>query len=280
MDISKVLIALDSSADTRSLEGVGFASVPLKIITSQKEYVDDETLDTRAMIKELAAYSGKSGTSCPAPDDWIKAFGEYEYIFCVTITGTLSGSNNSANLAKREYEEVHPDRKVFVLDSLSAGPELMLIAERIRKLVLDGKSFEDVCAETEEYAKSTALIFMLESMRNLANNGRVSPIVAKIAGLLGIRVVGKASAKGDLEPLEKSRGSIKAIASIVSQMKKCGYRGGAVRIGNVENVSGAENLKQMLLKEFPEADITVYPSMGLCCFYAEKGGLMIGFEHG
>ena len=67
---------------------------------------------------------------------------------------------------------------------------------------------------------------MLESMKNLANNGRVSPIVAKLAGMLGIKVIGKASREGTLEQIEKCRGAAKALPSIVENMISLGRESG------------------------------------------------------
>ena len=155
---------------------------------------------------------------------------------------------------------------------------MKLLIEKIAELYLNGKSFEDICQKFSDYSKSTALIFMLESMRNLANNGRVSKIASKAAGILGIRAVGKASAKGDLELLDKCRGQEKAISSIYKTMIDLGYSGGKVRIANCLNEKGALNLKELILNDFNNADIEVYSCGGLCSFYAEKGGLLIGLE--
>ena len=201
MNLTKTKIVADSSCDIFNLENISFETAPLKIITSQKEYVDNDSLNVLEMVDFLQNYKGKSSTSCPNADDWLSAFGDAENVFCVTITGTLSGSYNSAMLAKKTYEETYPDRKVFVLDSLTTGPEMHLIIEKLQELITAEKEFDEVCREIKKYSKRTGLLFMLQSMKNLANNGRISPIAAKMAGILGIRMVGKASDKGDLEAL-------------------------------------------------------------------------------
>ena len=271
-------IVTDSSADRIALGGVSIATAPLKIITDEKEYLDDINLDVEEMVEALLKYSGKSSTSCPNPDDWLNSFGDEKEIICITITAELSGSYNAACIAKDIYEEKYPDRKVFVFNSLSTGPEMKLLIKKIAELYLNGNSFEDICKEFSEYSKSTALIFMLESMRNLANNGRVSKLASKAAGILGIRAVGKASNKGDLELLDKCRGQDKAISSIIKTMKELGYSGGKVRIANCLNQIGAQKLKELILTNFKNADIEIYSCGGLCSFYAEKGGLLIGLE--
>ncbi len=278
MDFTDIKIVADSSADLNFLDDISFASAPLKIITNEKEFVDDVNLDVEYMADFLQSYSGKSSTSCPNTADWLDAFGDAKYVFCITITATLSGSYNAACLAKQAYEETYPDRKVFVLNSLTTGPEMVLILNKFKECVLSGMSFENSCKYAEEYSKQTGLIFMLESLNNLANNGRVGPLVAKMAGFLGIRMVGKASHKGDLEPLNKCRGEKKALNTIVERLIDLGYNGGRIRIMHCINENAALTLKALVTEKFPTAKVEIGKSRGLCTFYAEKGGLLIGFE--
>lgn len=269
-------IIVDSSANMAMDTTV--SSVPLKIITDEKEYVDDAALNTTAMVWDLQSYSGKSSTACPSPQDWLDAFDDKPYVFCIAITSNLSGSCNAANIAKADYEQEFPDRKVCVIDTLSTGGEMELIAEKLQEWIAADLSFADICQKVQAYQQQTGLMFMLESMKNLANNGRVSKIAAKAAGILGIRVVGKASDVGTLEPMEKCRGEKKALASIVTIMTQLGYEGGKVRISHCLNEAAADSLKAALLALHPQADIRIRPIGGLCSFYAEKGGMIIGFE--
>ena len=274
----KIKIVTDSSSDVLTLDGVDFESAPLKIVTGEKVYLDDSSLDVEGMVNDLATYKGKSSTSCPNPDDYLRAFGDADEVYCVTITGSLSGSYNSALVAKNTYEKENPTRRVYVLNSLSTGPEMALIIERMRALILEGHSFDSITAAIDEYTTHTGLFFVLESMRNLANNGRVSPIVAKLAGMLGIRVVGRASDRGDLEMLSKPRGERNTLTEVIVQLRKNGYNGGAIRIAHAMNEPFAKSLADTVAKEFGATDITVYSLRGLCSFYAERGGLIIGFE--
>ncbi len=278
MDINKVKIVADSACDLVSLDGVNFNVAPLKIITDNKEYIDDTMLDVEKMVTELKEYRGRSSTSCPNATDWLEAFGDAEFVFCVTITGTLSGSYNAAVLAKETYEEEHKGRQVFVINSLSAGPEITLMIRELQRLILEGGEFETVCQSINEYVKNTGLLFMLESMQNFANNGRVKPAVAKMAGLLGIRVVGKASDVGDLQPLNKCRGAEKALKTIVEHLQNAGLKKGRVSIAHCFNETVANKLAHDIEVNFPEAQITIHTLRGLCSFYAERGGILVGFE--
>ena len=271
-------IVSDSSADLTAFSAVPFASVPLKITTSKAEFVDNAELDVSDMIGRLEKYSGRSGSACPNVNDWLDAFADAENIFCVTITSGLSGSYNSACIAANEYLQAHPERHVYVIDTLSTGPESAILIEKLGQLILAGKSFDEIVAEVKRYQNTTHLIFALESLHNLANNGRVNRVVGKITGLLGIRIVGKASLQGTLEITNKVRGAEKTIVEILKNMEQTGYNGGKVRIHHCENRTSAESLCNRLLQKFPKAEIIISTTRALCSFYAERGGLLVGYE--
>ncbi len=273
-------IVADSAADLFTLDCVPFSAAPLKVITAEREFRDQEGLDVAGMVEYLKNYADKSTTSCPNPADWLQAFGEAERVLAVTLTSGLSGSYNAALAAKQIYEAEHPGRRVFVVDSLSAGPGETMLVEKLEELVLAGRDFGDICREIQEYRKKTGLVFVLESLTNFANNGRVSPALAKLAGLLGICLVAKASEEGTIELTEKCRSRKRAADSVVKQLKAHGFRNGKIRIAHCFNESGALELKAKILEVFQPSDIKIYRTQGLCSFYAEKGGLLVGFENG
>lgn len=271
-------IISDSSSDLFNLDSAAFSSVPLKIITDEKEYVDTAALNVDEMVADLKKYSGVSRSSCPNTEDWKNAFEDYDGVFCVTITSGLSGSCNSANMAVNEYVSKDSQKKGFVIDTLSAGPEIALIVEKLHELIVSGIDFDEIKSKIMEYKNKTHLIFSLESLRNLANNGRVSMAVAKFAGLLGIRAIGKASLQGTLEMTDKVRGAKNSLATVFKNMLSTGYIGGKVRIHHCQNSDAAKGLAQMIKDKFPRASVIIEKTGALCSFYAESGGLLVGFE--
>ncbi len=274
----KIRITADSSANVLALERVPFAAAPLKVITAEKEFVDTGALDVSSMLDYFSQYKGKSKTSCPNPADWMEAFGDADDVFCVAITSGLSGSYNAACIAKQMYEAEHEGARVCTIDSLSAGPELTLIVEKLQEMICSGMAFEEICTAIEAYQQKTGLLFMLESLNNFAANGRVSPAVAKIAGVLGIRIVGKASDQGTLEPTDKCRGDVKSLSTIVARLKENGLSSGKVQIAHCRNEQAALKLESMIHAEIPGATVTIGENRGLCSYYAEIGGLLVGYE--
>ncbi len=273
----KFRIVADSSSNVLTLPGQDYVSVPLKIVAA-REYVDKEGMDLSAMMEELKAYKGKSGTSCPNVGEWLEAFGDAEYVFGITITKNLSGSYNAAHQAAEAYMEEHPGRKVFIFDSLSAGPELMLIAEKIRQCEAEGDDFETTKARVLDYHNHCHTLFCLESLLNLAKNGRVPMAVAKITGVLGIRLCGEAQG-GTIAPVQKPRGPKKATQTMAELIKERGFFDGAkLRIAHCFALEQAQDLANVLLAQFPSAKVTIEQTTALCSFYAESGGLIVGFE--
>lgn len=270
-------IVSDSSSNLFDLPDVPYACIPMKIITSEQEYADTPELDVPGMVEALKHVSGRTGSSCPNTHEWLEAFGDADCIFGITITSKLSGSYSAAVQAGEEYMAAHPNARVCILDSLSAGPELQLVIEKLREYILAGMDFEDIERSIRAYMNHTHLVFSLKSLTNLARNGRVSPAVAKIAGVLGIYVVGRPK-EGTLEPAHKCRGEKKVLRTLIDELKNAGYCGGKVRIAHCLNPEAAAQLKAALRELYPHCDVLIDVCKGLCSYYAEIGGMLVGFE--
>ena len=274
----KLKIVSDSSSDLLKLDNADFDFSPMKILTDEREFVDDRNLNINEMATYLENYKGKSRTSCPNPSDWLEAFGDADDIICVTITSALSGSYNSACVAKQIYEAENEGKRVFVLDTLSAGPEITLIVKKLEEYLKNGMNYDTVCGHIKAYIKQTGLVFMLKSLNNFANNGRVSPLVARIAGFAGICIVGKASDEGTLEPTHKCRGEARSMETIIKDLSAMGLKNGKVSVAHCQNEEGALKLKNLIAEKFKNAQVEIHKLRGLCSFYAEKGGFLVGFE--
>ena len=271
-------IVSDSSSNIFHMEGANYTTVPMKIITGEKEYLDNESLDVRGMVDDLLSYKGKSGSSCPNAQEWLDAFGDADVVFGVTISRNLSGSFNAAQQAAQDFAEEHPGSKIHIFDTLSAGPEMAMVVEKIAELVNKGLSFEEIVAGVREYQNHCHILFCLESMNNLARNGRVNPAVAKIASVLGIRACGDAQ-NGQIIPSQKPRGQKKATQTLAAMIRERGFTNSSwLRIAHCFGETQAQLLIDEVKKDFPDARYTVEPTGALCSFYAEEGGLMIAME--
>lgn len=268
----------DSSCDTRKYNDTNIDIASLRIYTEERDYLDDENLDIHEMLDYLLNYKDRSYTACPSTESWLNAFEGGDEIYVVTMTSSLSGTYNSACVARDLYLEDHPNSKILIVDTLSTGPEMRLMLEKIIDLKKSGKSFGFIENEVKHYLSSTRLFFAFKSLHNLAQNGRVNKIVASLIGKLNISIIGTASTEGTIEPITKSRGVKNVFAKLIEEMSKAGFSGGKVRICHVENEELAQDFGEALKKLFPSLDINIYPAKGIVSYYGERGGIVIGCE--
>ena len=275
----RYIIVSDSSSNIFTIPGADYKTVPMKVI-AEKEYLDAPGLDVGGMVQDLKKFKGKSGSSCPNVQEWLDAFEGADGIFCVTISKNLSGSYNSASQAVQTWLEENPGKRAYAFNGLSAGPEQAMLCEKLAQLIAEGHDFDTIVKKAEDYSNHTHIAFRLQSLTNLARNGRVNPAVAKIVGALGIRVMGTAQG-GQIIPIHKIRGDRKAIPVVVEMMKERGFYDGAIlRIAHCFGEEPALMLRDAVLAEFPNTKFILEPTTALCSFYAEEGGLMIAFEGG
>ena len=244
-----------------------YQSVPLKIL-GQQEYIDDGSQDVAEMVHHLKHFKGKSSSSCPNVSDWLDAFEGHQCIFAVTITQRLSGSYNAAVQAANTYREEHPDARIFVIDSMAAGPEMAMIVDKIRTLMDQGLDPDQVMEQVKDYQSHLYTLFCLESLTNLARNGRVNPTVAKLAGVLGIRVCGEAQ-QGQIVPIHKARGAKKALNTLVEMIVERGFHDGCLlRVAHCFAPETAQTLGDAILEKVPGARFQMETTGVLCSYYA------------
>lgn len=271
-------IVADSSCDMWELNGVDFAVAPMTISTDNKHYVDNQELDVHLMSEELAKYKGVSHTACPSVGSWLDCYEGFDEVFVITLTGAMSGTYNSAMTAKGIYEEENENVKVHVFDSLSTGPEMRLLIEKLKEMIEEDLPFEEIVEKGQDYLNHTRLFFALKSLHNFAMNGRVSKAVASAIGVLNISIFATASEEGTIQQISKCRGEKKVVKSMIEHLENAGYHGGKVRISHADNLKLAHSVRDKILELYPHADIIVYPMGGLCTYYAEIGGLLVGCE--
>lgn len=276
--MENIKLIIDSSSNMKSDPDHNVEVVPLTISFGGKDYIDDQNLNIREFLNDMNQNQIAGKTTCPSIQAWLNALEGTEKAIIITMTSGMSGTFSSALQAKTMYEEKHPTSQIIVVDSRSAGPELTIVLHGIEKMIQGDIRFVDLEEVIAKFRMRTHLLFILQSLHNLSLNGRVSPVVAKVAGLLKINLIGTASKEGKLEPLTKARGMKKAMRELLKYMKDDNYHGGEVIIDHCENEKDAEIIKDKILAEYPDARVTIRPIRGLCSFYAEEGGIMVGFH--
>ncbi|HFI0148951.1 TPA: DegV family protein [Streptococcus suis] len=275
-------IVVDSGCDYRQLKNLApdteFINIPLTIQVGDQAFVDDANLDIDYMMEVMEASKSAAGSACPSPQAYQAAFEGAENIIVMTITGGLSGSFNAARVARDMYVEEHPEVNIHLIDSLSAGGEMDLIVDEINRLIATGMEFDELVQAITTYQENSKLLFVLAKVDNLVKNGRLSKLVGTVVGLLNIRMVGEASSEGKLELLQKARGYKKSVVAAFEEMKKAGYNGGRIVMAHRNNDKFFQQFSELVKSTFPNAIVDQVATSGLCSFYAEDGGLLMGYE--
>ena len=262
----------DMKADGR------FQSVPLELEVDGYHVVDDESFDQLEFIRRVKESRHSPKSSCPSPQRYVEAYlGEAEHVYVVTLSGKLSGSYNSAELAKKLYLEEHMAKQIQVFDSCSASIGETLIAEKIQESEEAGKSFEEVVAETEKYIKDQQTFFVLETLETLRKNGRLSNLKAWVAGALNIKPVMGATPEGTICQLGQARGMAKAldymVNEIVKRTKECEKK--ILSIAHCNCPERAKQVKEKLEKLAKFKDIRIVDTAGVSTMYANNGGVIV-----
>ena len=254
-----------------------FDIIPLILHVDNEDFVDTPDLDTKNLIEKVAQ-STSSSSACPAPGAYAEKFAGADNVICFTISSELSGSYNSAFQGRLLALEENPEANIHVFDTRSAGGEMDLLVHKAVDLVREGKEFDDVIANLNEYHKKTYVGYMLKSIENLVKNGRVNKIVGSLVGLLNIHVIGVRSEEGTIEMSNRARGEKRALDTFVKDLLEAGFNGNILEVSHVNNKELADKLVAKMLEHFPNTRVRISSTSGLCSFYAERGGLIVGYE--
>ncbi len=278
----KYKIIADSSCDLDKnyLDGTGidFGIAPLTINVNGKDFVDDKNLDIKTMLNAVGAYKGKSTSTCPSPNHYYEELNGADKYFILTISSKLSGSHNSATVAKNMLK--NPD-DCFVLDSKATSGVLVLIVDKLVQLIHSNLEYEDICKEIEDYSKSRLeLYFVLDKFDNLAKNGRVSPAQALIASALSIKPICVAQ-DGEIKFAKKAIGikwALKILVKEIAAKIKTMFEKNCV-ISHCFNENTAKALEKEIAEKYKFRSIRTISMKGLCSFYALEKGIIVCFEN-
>lgn len=274
--MKKIITDSAANLNVTTLNGIEYQSVGLTLVCGDKVFLDGADFDQAEFDKFIENSSTEIKSSCPSVESYLAAIGDADEVYIFTISSALSGSYNTAQTAKKMILEEDPNRKIHVFDTKAAGPAERMAAVKASELLNEGVDFSEVVAQVQAYIDHLKLFFSLQSLTNLANNGRINKTVAKLAGVLKINVLGWANEEGKIEQLGKARGAKRAYQSLVDILVKHNLNSKKVVIDHANNEKGALALKDLIQAKYPDCQIEIGICTALCSFYAEKSGLMVG----
>ena len=253
-------------------------SAPLTLQVDEHQIVDDDTFDQADFLKKAAASPNCPKSACPSPDYYREAFARAEKrAYAVTLSAELSGSYNSAVLAKDLLLEEHPDMQVHIFNSRSASVGETLITRKIQECEEAGMDFAKVVETVEQYIDSQNTYFVLESLDALRKNGRLSNLKAFVATAFKIKPVMGSTPEGSIVQLDQARGMNKALVKMVNYAAEAAEDPEEKILGitHCNCPERAEAVKKAILEKISVKDVILLDTAGVSSLYASDGGVIV-----
>ena len=272
-------IVVDSCCDLTAevAKNPHIVKVPLNLMVDDYNIVDDETFDQADFLKKVRESKNCPKSACPSPESFKNEYeAENTDIYVVTLSAELSGSYNSAELAKNLYIEEGGKNNVHVINSMSASCGEGIIALKIMELVEEGNSFEEVVEKVDKYTAGVSTYFVLESLDTLRKNGRLTNLQAIVANALNIKPVMSAE-EGKIIKLDQARGINKALSKMIEVIKNktVDPETKILAIAHCNNYERAEYVKSEIEKVMKLKDIIIVDTAGVSSLYANEGGIIV-----
>lgn len=252
--------------------------VPFSMLLDGVNYTDDSALDIPRFVAAIQASKHVPKSACPSPDAFAERFRKAMNVFAVTLSGKLSGSYNSAMIAKELVESEDPRRKVHVFDSQSASAGEIAISLKIRECIEANMDFDAIVAKVSAFISEMKTLFILENLDTLIKNGRMNKIVGYVASVMSMRPI-MCAEHGEIKLLEKARGSVRAFTRLVDLIgENCtNFADRTLVITHCNNERQANFIKAEAQKRYNFKAIHICPTRGLSSMYANDGGVIIAF---
>lgn len=253
--------------------------IPLTLMVDDKEYVDNEEFNQKEFLKAMKDSPNSPRSACPSPDDYMREYSGEGDIYVVTLSSELSGSNNSAELAKKLYLDENPKKNIAIFNSRSASVAQTLITMKIKEFISEGYLFDDVVEKVNTFRSEMKTKFVLESLDNLRKNGRLSHLQAIVASVLNIKPVMGATLEGTITKFEQARGITRALVTMAKIIEKDVIKPQEriLGIAHCNCIERAHFVKDEIMKRVPFKDCFIVDTAGVSTMYANDGGIITAY---
>lgn len=274
------VIVMDSCGErtAKMREDERIIPAPLTMQVDEFMIVDDDTFDQADFLQKIAASPNCPKSACPSPDYYKEAFDKSnDRAYAVTLSAELSGSYNSAMLAKELILEERPDMKIHVFNSRSASIGETLITHKIQELEAAGVPFEQLVEQVETYIDGQNTHFVLENLETLRKNGRLSNLKAFVASALKIKPVMGATPEGTIIQLDQARGINKALVKMVNYIVEAVEKPEekVLAISHCNCAERGRMVRDAILERISVKEVIFLDTAGISSMYANDGGIIV-----
>jgi DegV family protein with EDD domain len=257
-------VVLDSTADLPDPQGrhPNWRVVPLYVRFGDETFREYVELSAEDFYVRLQTASEPPRSSQPTPADFAAAYEElagYEKIFCVLISGKLSGTLESARLGA----ESSGDQRVTVIDSGVTSGGTVILADALQRRLEGGTMEEELLEVVERFQRTRGLLFTVETLEYLVRGGRLGKAQGLAGQLLSVKPILHFQ-DGEVAPLKRVRGRAKALAELERLFLEATEDTPDLHVGVAHAVApaDAEDLVRRVRAERPRASLDFVEMLG------------------
>ena len=217
-----IRLLVDTAADytLKELEERNISLVPLTVMINEKSYLDTVELDRNDFYQMLENGADFPKTSQPSPQTYAEIFEDAkakgDEIICITISSALSGTCQSAHLAKNmvDYD------KIYIVDSLSATHGIRIMADYALKLIKEGLSAAEIADRVENMKSRVRMYAFVDTLEYLCKGGRVSKAAAAIGTIANVKPLITVTTEGTVSVIGKCIGRVKAMNQLLKTIQE------------------------------------------------------------
>lgn len=252
-------------------------SIPLGLEVGDYRILDDENFDQKEFLSKVAEYSKCPKSYCPSPEAFKMAYHtKAEHVYCITLSSQLSGSYNSAVLAKQLYLDDYGEKKIHVIDSQSASAGETQLVLKLMEWEKAGFAFEQIVEKIEKYRDSVKTYFALDNLETLRKNGRLTGVKSLVASTLNIKPV-MGSDHGVIYQKGQTIGMNKALRKmaefVVEEVKSPDTR--RLIITHCNAPKRADQLRKYISEKLDFKECMILDTGGISSMYANNGGIIV-----
>jgi len=282
--MEKYTIISDSSCDLKSKdltdENITFVTVPIFYTLEGTEYPDDENVNIKELLEKMKQTKLPPKTACATPESFAEQMRAAQgHVICVTLSSKISATYSNACIAANTVHAETPDKKIFVIDSLSAIAGIARILYKLVGLIQSGKyTFDEVTQRITEIRSKNKIRFLLNDLSNLVKSGRMSKIAGIITSIIPLKLVLGDNGEGEIKKYKQVIGfkkGIEALSEFTGEHKD--DPNNLIVISHCNNEEDANTLKRFLETKFAFRNVKTLSMRGIGTFLANDKGLAVAY---
>ncbi|HBE9435172.1 DegV family protein [Clostridioides difficile] len=277
--MDKIKLIVDSACDLPDdiIEKYNIEVVGLNVSFGEESYISGKEIDNKTFYRKMSESKELPKTSCPSPDKFLEAYHcQEESVLVINISSGLSGTYNSALLAKDMFEKEGNNKKIEVIDSLSGSIGIGQLVLKAAILIEEGKEIEEIVSIINKYKDNPPFFGTLETLENAIKGGRINPIAGKIINTLNFKAIIQV-ADGIVTPIDKARGEVNSLKKLITlvESKIKDKEEKVLFIGHANCPEKAQKVREVMEKDVKYKDVVICEVGSVMGTYTSKGAILI-----